>query len=74
MQSGFIVSSSASLYKSGLHGWTDNLEKAYRFSRLSQAANYIRLHARAQQDELHILEEIQIDGQVDYIQHHLDEI
>lgn len=74
MQSCFIVSSSYGLFKTGLHGWTDRIEDAYRYSLLSQAANYIRLYAANQRPGLHVLQEIDVDGELDYIVIHPDEI
>lgn len=60
----YIVATNSYRFKTGLHGWSDNIEDAKRFDRIEQAQNYINLYQADQQRDFQIIEEIEIGGEL----------
>ena len=54
---GFLVKSDADLFKSGLHGWVYDIERAFRFPTVEDARKHLELYSAEQRAQLEIIEE-----------------
>lgn len=51
----WMVVSEAGMFRSGLHGWVQEEERAYRWDKAEQAQKYVELHSLDQQKKLSVV-------------------